>query len=141
MLQRIVIDFLELPIKRKIQIIILLIAICFGAVEYDDTYLNQKVPAMIMNEYIMFPLPADRYSVKSISANDYRKLSVFSISWVVEDSDKTYEIKIMDYLSNNGYKFKEGVYINNTYIVSLKRKGDFYRVTLEKIIRGEFDEK
>lgn len=55
-MKHILCDFIELPMRKKINLVILIVGIIFMASKYYETYMNQDTPSSVMSIYLDLPL-------------------------------------------------------------------------------------
>lgn len=136
-MKHILCDFIELPMRKKINLVILIVGIIFMVSKYYETYMNQDTPSSVMSIYLDLPLEDKKYV--TIEANNYNKLSVFSMDIITNDPNRYYENKVKEYLLNKGYLFKDdSKYCFNKFYVIVERQDKNCKIRIAKEIVGVY---
>ena len=104
---------------------------------YPDMYFGQETPCLVMNEFIMIPLPENNKII--IEPQNYNKLSMFSIKVFVIDPSKTYEKILIKYLLDNEYKYCQyDLYKKDEIELKISRINNKLIFHLRKQVKGVF---
>ena len=117
-------DFKNLKWQRKIGVIILIYAVFFFVTEYNNVYLEQSTPCLLVNGYNNIPASNPQKTIITIKNNT--KMPVFKIVCAVEDDDKEYENTMYEFFEKNNYikKDTENAYSNGEIVIYIQRIND-----------------
>lgn len=123
-MRKLIDDFKKLKWQRKIGVIILIYAVFFFVTEYNNVYLEQSTPCLVVNGY--HNIPASNPQKTIITIKNHTKMPVFKIVCAVEDVDKEYENTMYEFFKKNNYikKETENAYSNGEIVIYIKRIND-----------------
>lgn len=123
-MRKLIDDFKKLKWQRKIGVIILIYAVFFFVTEYNNVYLEQSTPCLVVNGYNNIPASNPKKTI--ITIKNHTKMPVFKIVCAVEDVDKEYENTMYEFFKKNNYikKETENAYSNGEIVIYIKRIND-----------------
>lgn len=104
-MNRIIRDFMQISVKRRIGIFMLIIFICSSVTTYKNIYTSQKNPCMILNVFQKIPVTEKAF----IRIEEYRKLSRMFITVLIKNVDDNYRDSFDDFLLVNDFISNDGV--------------------------------
>lgn len=120
-MKRIISDFGKLNWKRKIGVFILLYVMYFFVSEFNDVYLEQNTPCLVVNAYNTIPVSARQKTI--ITIKNHMKMPVFKIICEVEDNNEEYEGILYSFFKEHNYikKEREEAYSNGEIVMYIRK--------------------
>ena len=129
-MNKIISDFMQISVKRRIGFFIVIIAIYSSVMTYQNIYSSQKNPCMILNIFQKIPITEDTI----IGVEEYRKLSHMFITVSVKDTNGNYRKQLDDVLLSNEFISEDGTKYYKEHIeISILNKNKGLFIIIRKI--------